>query len=763
MATSSAAAREGAAALLQAAAAAEAAPPRTPVRGAAQGAALPVAQAVPTGTYVPQLPFAAVGMALPDEPFVQLPDGKGYESEEEQGPTAELVLEDEGLIGLPERADKEEAPQAGPGASPTRSASVLTGADDAKKKTAAQERKETEDSKWTPLRTDGNETKCFGRPDFRPYKPGSEPKDFTPDCTHERGGPAPSLKLSHNSQPALWVAEVGGWDRQLFGQITSATNEYAAAKGAGSKEFWKEYHPFDCAEIMSGFGLLLRNGLAPVPQLSYMFKDPRTSFAFGDERARKAFPGTGCGGPDRRFTQFRSFCHIQGLAPENYKITDPATGIFMPMQNNLSKRGPLFKLEPLLSFMRYKWPRGWRLGMHLSLDEMTVGFKGRCALVTRIKYKKEGDGFQCDAICEDGYCFTFWYRCDTPPRVVPADVSARDDRCAWLVEQLPGLWYRLWMDNLFTSFKFGVMLAARNCLFGGTCQTADWRGLHSAVIQKEAKTVKAKAEARGTILASYRSEGITPECEVICTSYYDEQSDKPFHMMSNIVEGVSIIDVRKSCYSTATQSRFWVTLRRLSLGVMYNAYMNSVDVADQLRMTYRPDGLWLRNRKWWWSIMLWALGQAVTNAYVAYVRACEAAKRKPLMHLEFQSAVAEAWCNMPQLILNPKKATTAQPLAGGSAGASTSAKTCAPKNKAVYLTEAKLEKCKVSYANDPGAHQIALVPLGKGDRIPDCQLCAKGKGVKEGVRFQKEATVRCACCEIHVCGAQCWLKLHGTE
>ena len=102
------------------------------------------------------------------------------------------------------------------------------------------------------------------------------------------------------------------------------------------------------------------------------------------------------------------------------------------MQNNLSKRGPLFKLEHLLSFMRYKWPRGWRLGMHLSLDEMTVGFKGRCALVTRIKYKKEGDGFQCDAICEDGYCFTFWYRCDTPPRVVPADVSARDDRCAWL-------------------------------------------------------------------------------------------------------------------------------------------------------------------------------------------------------------------------------------------------------------------------------------------------------------------------------------------
>ena len=98
---------------------------------------------------------------------------------------------------------------------------------------------------------------------------------------------------------------------------------------------------------------------------------------------------------------------------------------------------------------------------------MTMGFKGRCALVTRIKYKREGDGFQCDCICEDGYCITFWIRCDTAPCPVPKDVSDRDNRCAWLVDQLPGKWYRLFMDNLFTSWKFGEMLAKRQCLFAG--------------------------------------------------------------------------------------------------------------------------------------------------------------------------------------------------------------------------------------------------------------------------------------------------------
>ena len=43
---------------------------------------------------------------------------------------------------------------------------------------------------------------------------------------------------------------------------------------------------------------------------------------------------------------------------------------------------------------------------------------------------------------------------------------------------------------------------------------------------------------------------------------------------------------------------FYVTIKRLSLADLYNKNMNSVDLADQLRNNYRPDGLWLRNRKW---------------------------------------------------------------------------------------------------------------------------------------------------------------------
>ena len=50
---------------------------------------------------------------------------------------------------------------------------------------------------------------------------------------------------------------------------------------------------------------------------------------------------------------------------------------------------------------------------------------------------------------------------------------------------------------------------------------------------------------------------------------------------------------------------------------MYNNGMNNVDIADQLRGTYRLDR-WMRKRKWWWSIWMWGLQVLIVNAYVLH-------------------------------------------------------------------------------------------------------------------------------------------------
>jgi hypothetical protein len=48
-----------------------------------------------------------------------------------------------------------------------------------------------------------------------------------------------------------------------------------------------------------------------------------------------------------------------------------------------------------------------------------------------------------------------------------------------------------------------------------------------------------------------------------------------------------------------------------------NNNMNSTDIADQLRGSYRPDR-WMGQRKWWWAFFIWAIGVVGVNAYKIY-------------------------------------------------------------------------------------------------------------------------------------------------
>ena len=443
----------------------------------------------------------------------------------------------------------------------------------------------------------------------------------------------------------------------------------------------------------------------------------------------------------------------------------------------------------MLSYCHSKWRNGWRPGKSLSLDEETVGCTGRCAIATRIKGKAEADsGFQFDAICDDAYTITFHGRCDVLPCTQEKDVSPRDTRCAWLVEQLPGAWYHLWMDNLYTSWKFGQMLAARQCLFGGTLRNEAWRGHHLEIVQKTETKVAELEKAKGTLLASARAEGIPQGCEVICTSYYD---DSPFMMMSNIVEGVDVIEFYRKCYSTGTQKHFWVCIKRLSLADLYNHNMNQVDLADQLRTWYRPDGLWTRQKKWWWNIFLWCMGQAVVNAYVMYKVVCQEEGKRPMTHLEFHVAVAAAWCKTPKLVLEYEKpshaemraaADAAAPEQGGVRGAreharraaaQAAAPASAPRKEPVRrrttspfqspkMTDAKHAAAEKSYQESPELHRIEIPALTKKEAVSNCQMCGTGRGMrKPGERFQTTAHLRCGHCNVHVCGAGCWQLLHG--
>ena len=96
---------------------------------------------------------------------------------------------------------------------------------------------------------------------------------------------------------------------------------------------------------------------------------------------------------------FRRFFAVQ----DNRKTTPPRS----------SK--PNHKIDPFLDWINEVSMRAWHLAKNVSVDEQTQGMK---------TYKKEGDGFQCDALCNDRYTFVFFFRHKPPPKNMLIKASA---------------------------------------------------------------------------------------------------------------------------------------------------------------------------------------------------------------------------------------------------------------------------------------------------------------------------------------------------
>ena len=243
----------------------------------------------------------------------------------------------------------------------------------------------------------------------------------------------------------------------LLEVMTKNSNQYATSLGAGG-DYYPEFKAFKQVEIEQCFGLLYRNGLSPVPNIDLMFADPRTRWAFGDARIRDLL------GPASiiRFKQFRALFHIQHPSDNRYVMYNADSDKFVHSANP----GPFAKLEPMLGYLRHGFMTHWIVGETFSMDEITVGFMGRHPLAKRITYKREGDGFLFDALCDDGYlwCFCPRHIPITPPPEPKA--SALHNRCLFMLGLLTKFgcgakWRRVYFDNLFTSYAFAIWAAIR--------------------------------------------------------------------------------------------------------------------------------------------------------------------------------------------------------------------------------------------------------------------------------------------------------------
>ena len=206
-------------------------------------------------------------------------------------------------------------------------------------------------------------------------------------------------------------------------------NMRAAMEGAGVQgNKYSDFVPFSLEDIDAFLGLFILNGINPKPRMDMWFED---SAIFGNKHVRNRFTNG-----IRRYRHFKRFLCIY----------DPRIHPTMPV----TKR-PMFKIEKLINELETNSKSYWDAGQVVSIDEQTIGFQGHHQNKLRITYKRIGDGFQCDAICEGGYTISFRFRHDETPNTGHSKLCPLHQRVIYLVRQLNTNWNVVVMDNLYNS------------------------------------------------------------------------------------------------------------------------------------------------------------------------------------------------------------------------------------------------------------------------------------------------------------------------
>ncbi len=184
------------------------------------------------------------------------------------------------------------------------------------------------------------------------------------------------------------------------------------------------------------------------------------------------------------------------------------------------------------------------------------------------------------------------------------------------------MWSIIYIDNLFNSRKLFTALYLAKALAHGVVRTTV-RGLPPSVRQLKEKNVKEAQKVRGCTAAA-RLVNLSDCPDLFAISVYDT---KPVHMLSAVEESMYWVLKTRKVWSAVHREICEIGFLRLNFIDNYNNNMNSTDITDQLRGSYRPDR-WMRQRKWWWAFFIWGVGVATVNAFKMYDSMYEEEKEK---------------------------------------------------------------------------------------------------------------------------------------
>jgi hypothetical protein len=516
-----------------------------------------------------------------------------------------------------------------------------------------------------------------------------------------------------------------------FDQLQQWTNLKASICGAGSTIYKKGYKPFTAKEIRQHFGLYVLNGVSPSPRVEYKFRPQRVDRVAGNDFCFASF-GANAKERHKHFKAFLSCCDPRRETPSR------------DVQPN-------WKVRPIISWINYSCPKAWELGRALAVDEMTMRFKGKHKDKRRITYKAEGDGFQADALCDNGYTYQVYMRNDpAPSKYLKQGLSPLHSRTMALFDSLKDDYHQVGMDNLYNSAAFcrAAYNHPRKVLCHGVTRKAG-RGIPACVLQEPVINPRLQKAVRGTVKAAVL-EG-DPGCpNLIASSVYDT---KPVHYLSMVSDSIEWVVKEKNVYNIDTDEVEALKFLRLNYINKYNQEMGGVDIADQLRGCYRIDRF-VRNRKWWWSMLFWSIGVLLTNAFKVYLTVCKEEGVTPMykQQYEFRKKIAEYWIN-PDLVeketksksipslLSPASDATMSPITNPFAGSPWSSPTSGAST--CRMTDATLgERGSMSCRLDQSIDHVPERALTR----TRCQLHHWAASIRK-----ESEMLYCSSCCVHLC------------
>jgi uncharacterized membrane protein YgcG len=407
-----------------------------------------------------------------------------------------------------------------------------------------------------------------------------------------------------------------------------SSNEYARevvrAGMPGGK--YLRFVPFTNLEICKFLSVYIIASLRPMPQMRLQFADPDTNFVFGDARVRGLFERK-----HHRFQEARSCFHIAAkVRPET----------------DAEKADPFFKTREFIDELRSLCERLWLAGEFLAGDEMSIEIQGRLSIKITFRRKKRKEGVQVEALCENGYVWTFHFRSDPlkPDQVSDPNLCTTTNRALLLLSRLKHAHHKIFYDNYYMSLRFAraALNLDRPQYVGGTVRVGQGRGVPDLV----AIDLRHGHREGGLSLAQMRQQNLhkaayTTADGVVAFSIIDKGA-KPTTFMGTVWDKVGMVALEKEVFNPQVGEKVAINVARSNVQHSYNHHMNGVDVADQYREEYRMDGKHVRHRKWWMPVFLFLFGTCLSNGFLIYKWVCGRDKKTPLSHAAFLQSVAKS-------------------------------------------------------------------------------------------------------------------------